>query len=57
MALTSNSELVAFKPSGKGYEELAKYKVADTPTWAAPVVAGNQVFVKDRETLTLWTIE
>jgi outer membrane protein assembly factor BamB len=57
LALTSDSNLVAFKPSDKGYEELAKYKVADTPTWAYPVVAGNRVYVKDRDSLTLWTIE
>lgn len=57
LALPGNSELIAFKPSGKQYEELAKIKVADTPTYAHPLVAGNKVFVKDKETLTLWTIE
>jgi outer membrane protein assembly factor BamB len=59
LALTSVSEdnLVVFKPSNKGYEELAKYKVADTPPWTCPIVAGNRVFVKDRDSLILWTIE
>jgi outer membrane protein assembly factor BamB len=56
LALTSDTEMVAFKPGNKEYTELAKYKVADTPTWAYPIVAGNRVFVKDRETLTLWTL-
>jgi outer membrane protein assembly factor BamB len=56
LALTSDSELVAFKPSNKEYAELARYKVADTPTWAYPIIAGNRVFVKDRDALTLWTI-
>jgi outer membrane protein assembly factor BamB len=57
LALTSNSELVAFKPSDKEYTELAKYKVADSATWACPIIAGNRVYVKDKDTLTLWTIE
>jgi outer membrane protein assembly factor BamB len=57
LALTSDSNLVAFKPSTKEYTELGKYKVADTPTWAYPIIAGNRVFVKDRDKLTLWTIE
>ena len=57
LALTSDSNLLAFKPSKAGYEELAKYKVADSPTWAYPVLAGNRVFVKDRDTLALWTID
>jgi hypothetical protein len=32
-------------------------KVAETPTYAHPVLAGNRVFVKDKDSLTLWTIE
>jgi outer membrane protein assembly factor BamB len=56
LALTSDAELVAFKPSNKEYTELARIKVADTPTWAYPIIAGHRVFVKDRETLTLWTL-
>jgi outer membrane protein assembly factor BamB len=57
VALTSDSNLVAFKPSNKEYMELAKIKVADSETWAYPIVAGNRLFVKDRDKLTLWTIE
>jgi outer membrane protein assembly factor BamB len=56
LALTSDSQLVAFKPSGKEYAELAKIKVADSPTWAYPVIAGKRVFVKDQDTLALWTL-
>ena len=57
LALTSDGELFAFKPGDKKYEQLAKYKVATSPTWAPPVIAGNRVFVKDRDSLTLWTID
>jgi outer membrane protein assembly factor BamB len=57
LALTSNSELVAFKPSKTEYAELAKIKVAESPTWAYPVIAGKRVFVKDKDSVTLWTFE
>jgi outer membrane protein assembly factor BamB len=57
IALTSNSELLVFKPSTTGYEEIAKYKVADLPAWAIPIISGNRVFVKDRDSIALWTIE
>jgi len=57
LALPENSELVAFKADGKQYAELAKIKVAETPTYAHPVVAGKQVFVKDQDAVTLWSIE
>jgi outer membrane protein assembly factor BamB len=58
LALTSDKELVVFKPDKKEYSELTRYnKVSDTPTWAYPIVAGNRVFVKGADTLILWTIE
>jgi outer membrane protein assembly factor BamB len=61
LALTSDGQLVAFKPGNKGFEEVAKYKVSDKDgidgPWAYPIIAGNRVFVKDSDSLTLWTIE
>ena len=57
LALPSTSELIAFKPDGKAYAELARIKVAETPTYAHPVLAGSRVFVKDKEAVTLWTMK
>jgi len=57
LALPSNSELIAFKPVDKEYTELIRIKIADTPTYAHPVIAGNRIYMKDQETLMMWTIE
>jgi outer membrane protein assembly factor BamB len=62
LCLTSDTYLLVFEPSNKGYKELAKYQVADkggaVGPWSCPIVAGNRIFVKDKgESLTLWTIE
>jgi len=57
LALPSSSELIVFKASGKQYEELAQIKVAESSTYAHPLVAGNRIYVKDEDALTLWTIE
>ena len=57
LALPSTSELIAFKPTREAYAELARIKVAETPTYAHPVIAGNRIFVKDQETLSLCTME
>jgi outer membrane protein assembly factor BamB len=57
MALPSNSELIVYKPSKKQYEELAKIKVADTPTYAHPVIAGNRIYIKDQDSVTLLIIQ
>jgi outer membrane protein assembly factor BamB len=56
-ALPEKTGLIVFKPGDKQYEELAKYKVSDTPIYAHPVIAGKRIFVKDKDTLTLSTIE
>ena len=57
LALPSGSQIIAFKPDAKGYEELARINVADTPTYAHPVVAGSRIFVKDQETVAMLTID
>lgn len=57
VALPSNSQLIAFKPDGKKYEELAAIKVAQSPTYAHPVVAGKRIFVKDRDAVTMFALE
>ena len=54
-SLTTDSELHVFRASAKGLEPIRKYSVANSPTWAHPVVLGERVLVKDLDTLALWT--
>jgi len=49
--------VIAFRPGDKQYEELAKIKVSDGPIYAHPVVAGKRLFVKDREAVTMFSVE
>lgn len=55
LALTTNGELIVFNAREDRFETLARYKVADTPTWAHPVVLGGQILIKDKSSLALWT--
>jgi outer membrane protein assembly factor BamB len=55
--LTPVGNLIAFEPSDKEFKQLASYKVAEGDTTANPVLAGNQIFVKDRDSVTLWTVD
>ena len=57
LALPSSSELIVYKPSKNQYQELAKIKVADTPTYAHPVIVGNRIFIKDQDSLALLTVQ
>ncbi len=56
-ALTPAAQLVVFEPGAKEFKMLASYKVAEGQTHSYPVVSGNRVFIKDKESLTLWTVE
>ena len=56
LSLTTRSELVVFHASDEEYKEVARYTVADTPTWAHPVVSGRTITVKDENSLIRWTI-
>ena len=56
-ALTPNGDLVVFEPSDKEFKQLASYKVAADTSYAYPVIAGNRVFIKDADALTLWALE
>lgn len=56
LALTPHAELVVFQPSAKSYVELARIKVADHGTFAHPVVSGNHIFIKDKDSVRLYTL-
>lgn len=57
IGLPSTGNLIVFKPDHSAYTELARYKVADTPVYSFPIVAGNSVYVKDAESLMLYRIQ
>ena len=57
LALTPGGQLVAFEASDKEFKQLASYKVAAGQTHAYPVASGNRIFIKDKDTLTLWTVD
>jgi hypothetical protein len=57
IALTPASELIAFQASEKAYVEVARIKVASSPTYAYPVVSGKRIFVKDKDDVMLFTVE
>ena len=57
LGLTPTGELIAFQPQGDAFKELARYKVAEGGTYAYPVPAGNGIYIKDQDNVTLWTVD
>ena len=49
IALTPKSHVIVFQPTDKAYTEVASIKVADTATYAHPVLAGDRLFIEDQE--------
>jgi len=55
-ALETDAELVVARANAKQFEILKRYTVAESATWAQPVLSGQRVFVKDVSTISLWTL-
>jgi outer membrane protein assembly factor BamB len=54
LILTPDATLTVARQTDKSFEVLRKYTVADSPTWAHPVVMGRGILIKDATTLALW---
>jgi outer membrane protein assembly factor BamB len=55
-ALDTGGELKVARANSKQFEILKRYDVADSATWAQPVLSGQRVFVKDLSSIALWTL-
>jgi outer membrane protein assembly factor BamB len=57
LSLTPAGQLIVYEPSDKEFKELATYKVSGSETYAYPVIAGKRIYVKDKDSLIMYTIE
>jgi len=51
LMLTNDAKLVVLPATAKEFAPLAEYTVAESPTWAHPIVIGNRILIKDETTL------
>jgi len=42
--------------TGSKFDEVRRYKVSNSATWAQPAISGSRIFVKDGSAVTLWTL-
>ncbi|HCQ99892.1 MAG TPA: serine/threonine protein kinase [Acidobacteria bacterium] len=57
LSLEDDAELLVLPHSRTAFDPVRRYEVADSSTWTLPTIAGNRLFIKDVETLRLWTVE
>jgi outer membrane protein assembly factor BamB len=51
LLLTNDANLIILPVNAKEYAPVTQYTVADSQTWAHPVVIGNRILIKDDTTL------
>ena len=54
--LNDDAELIVARANRKAFDPIKRYVVADSATWAQPAISGDRIFIKDVNTLALWTI-
>ena len=54
--LKDDANLLVAKATGQGFEPLHTYSVAQSPTWAHPLILRDGVVIKDTTTLARWSI-
>jgi outer membrane protein assembly factor BamB len=57
LILTSDANLIVAKKSANGFQQVAKYSVADRPTYAHPTPTGKMILIKDDVAMALWSLE
>ncbi|HYE65374.1 MAG TPA: PQQ-binding-like beta-propeller repeat protein [Pyrinomonadaceae bacterium] len=51
LLLTNDANLIVLQPGAKEYSPIAQYTVANSQTWAHPVLSGKRILIKDETTL------
>ena len=54
LALTSGAELFVIDPTAPEFRPVAQYTVAESTTYAHPVLTRRGVLIKDTSTVALW---
>lgn len=55
-ALNTEAQLMVMRANPKQMEVIKRYEVAQSATWAQPVLAGQRVLIKDLSAISLWTL-
>jgi outer membrane protein assembly factor BamB len=54
--LTTESELVVARLDPSAYQEVRRYTLASTPTYAHPMLVGHDLIVRDTANVTRWSV-
>jgi len=55
--ITGTATVNSLEEPSEKFKQVATYKVADEGTYAYPIATGNRIYVKDFDSVTLWTVD
>jgi outer membrane protein assembly factor BamB len=55
LASTTDGTLVVARANPEKYEEVRRYRIAESPLWAHPAITGNSIIVKDVDKVIRWS--
>ena len=55
--LTTDGNLLVVKRDPAKYEELRRYDVSDSETWAQPVLLKDRILIRDASSISLWSLK
>jgi outer membrane protein assembly factor BamB len=53
---TTNAELIVARANATRFEEVKRYRTAESAVWAHPAIAGDVILVKDVDKLICWSV-
>jgi outer membrane protein assembly factor BamB len=56
VVLTTDGDLIVTRRNPDKYEELRRYEVSDTQTWAHPVLVPGAIVIRDAASLSAWSL-
>ena len=57
LVLTTEGDLIVVRRNPEKFEELRRYKVADSQTWAQPVVLKDSIIIRSADAVTRWGLQ
>ena len=54
LLLTTDGELIVLRRNPEKYDELRRYRLGTSPTWAHPALLGDAIVVRDAESIAVW---
>jgi outer membrane protein assembly factor BamB len=57
VALTPQAELQVVDSRSNEFKILGKYKVADSEVYATPILVNRSIYIKDQDSVMLWSVE